>query len=74
MNKAELICFQKLNMAICAVKREILLIKKSFEKSESLANKERPKKLWESGDSTMVHLRLRIVQIYIYASHGVKFF
>lgn len=32
MNKAELICFQKLNMAICAVKREILLIKRALRK------------------------------------------
>lgn len=60
-------------MAICAVKREILLIKRALRKVKVWPTK-KGKKLWESKDSTMVHLRLRIVQIYIYASHGVKFF
>ena len=66
--------FPKVEHGHLCSKKGNITYKKSFEKSESLANKERPKKLWESGDSTMVHLRLRIVQIYIYASHGVKFF
>lgn len=61
-------------MAICAVKREILLIKRALRKVKVWPTKKGKKKLWESEDSTMVHLRSRIVQIYIYASHGVKFF
>ena len=47
MNKAELICFQNLNMAICAVKREILLIKRALRKVKVWPTKKGKKTLGE---------------------------